>query len=204
MTGFNDLTERTGEKAPAGPGEMEEGAEKSARGVVRRAALAAALAGISPIPLGGIAGVPALQAKMLVRLAKTFGRTLHWKEARNLAGLLGGATALQTLCRLFTRTAARAIPAAGLAAGAASAFGSTFALGQVAIRYFRPAPSGSTTPPSPPSPPSPPGSDVEGFEREARTLRLEWEAGAISEETYRRDLETLRKGLDSARKDAEG
>jgi len=195
MTGFNDLTEQTGEKAPAGPGETEEGAEKSARGVVRRAALAAALAGISPIPLGGIAGVPALQAKMLVRLAKTFGRTLHWKEARNLAGLLGGATALQSLCRLFTRTAARAIPAAGLAAGAASAFGSTFALGQVAIRYFRPAPSGSTPPP---------GSDVEGFEREARTLRLEWEAGAISEETYRRDLETLRKGLDSARKDAEG
>ncbi len=201
MTGFSDLTEQTGETAPAGPGETEEGAEKSARGVVRRAALAAALAGISPIPLGGIAGVPALQAKMLVRLAKTFGRTLHWKEARNLAGLLGGATALQTLCRLFTRTAARAIPAAGLAAGAASAFGSTFALGQVAIRYFRPAPSGSTT--SPPSP-SPPGSDAEGFEREARTLRLEWEAGAISEETYRRDLETLRKGLDSARKDAEG
>jgi uncharacterized protein (DUF697 family) len=195
MTGFSDRTEQTGETAPAGLGETEEGAEKSARGVVRRAALAAALAGIFPIPLGGIAGVPALQAKMLVRLAKTFGRTLHWKEARNLAGLLGGATALQTLCRLFTRTAARAIPAAGLAAGAASAFGSTFALGQVAIRYFRPAPSGSTTPP---------GSDAEGFEREARTLRLEWEAGAISEETYRRDLETLRKGLDSARKDAEG
>jgi len=201
MTGFSDRTEQTGEKAPAGPGETEEGAEKSACGIVRRAALSAALAGIAPIPLGAIAGVPALQAKMLVRLAKTFGRTLHWKEARNLAGLLGGATALQSLCRLFTRTAARAIPAAGLAAGAvgaASAFGSTFALGQVAIRYFRPAPSGSTTPPSPP------GSDVEGFEREARTLRLEWEAGAISEETYRRDLETLRKGLDPARKDTEG
>ena len=200
MAGFSDLTERTGEKAPTGPKETEERAEKSARGIVRRAALSAALAGISPIPLGGIAGVPALQAKMLVRLAKTFGRTLHWKEARNLAGLLGGATALQWLCRLFTRTATRAIPAVGLAAGAASAFGSTFALGQVAIRYFRPAPSGSTAPPSP----SPPGSDVEGFEREARTLRLEWEAGAISEETYRRDLETLRKGLNPARKDAEG
>ena len=198
MAGFSDLTERTGEKGPTEPGETEERAEKSARGIVRRTALSAALAGISPIPLGGIAGVPALQAKMLVRLAKTFGRTLHWKEARNLAGLLGGATALQSLCRLFTRTAIRAIPAVGLAAGAASAFGSTFALGQVAIRYFRPAPSGSTTPPSPP------GSDVEGFEREARTLRLEWEAGAISEETYRRDLETLRKGLNPARKDAEG
>lgn len=198
MAGFSDLTERTGEKAPTEPGETEERAEKSARGIVRRAALSAALAGISPIPLGGIAGVPALQAKMLVRLAKTFGRTLHWKEARNLAGLLGGATALQSLCRLFTRTATRAIPAVCLAAGAASAFGSTFALGQVAIRYFRPAPSGST------APPSPPGSDVEGFEREARTLRLEWEAGAISEETYRRDLETLRKGLNPARKDAEG
>ena len=195
MTGFSDLSEQTGEKAPAGPGETEEGAEKSACGIVRRAALSAALAGISPIPLGGIAGVPALQAKMLVRLAKTFGRTLHWKEARNLAGLLGGATALQSLCRLFTRTATRAIPAVCLAAGAASAFGSTFALGQVAIRYFRPAPSGST---------APHGSDVEGFEREARTLRLEWEAGAISEETYRRDLETLRKGLDPARKDTEG
>ena len=85
MAGFSDLTERTGEKAPTEPGETEERAEKSARGIVRRAALSAALAGISPIPLGGIAGVPALQAKMLVRLAKTFGRTLHWKEARNLA-----------------------------------------------------------------------------------------------------------------------
>ena len=199
MAGFRDLTKRTGEKAPTGPGETEERAEKSARGVVRRAALAAALAGISPIPLGGIAGVPALQAKMLVRLAKTFGRTLHWKEARNLAGLLGGATALQSLCRLFTRTAARAIPAVRLAAGAAgaaSAFGSTFALGQVAIRYFRPAPSGSAAPSS--------GSDVEGFEREARTLRLEWKAGAISEETYRQDLETLRKGFNPVREDTEG
>ncbi len=196
MAGFRDLTKRTGEKAPTGPGETEERAEKSARGVVRRAALAAALAGISPIPLGGIAGVRALQAKMLVRLAKTFGRTLHWKEARNLAGLLGGATALQSLCRLFTRTAARAIPAVGLAAGAASAFGSTFSLGQVAIRYFRPAPSGSSAPA--------PGSDVEGFEREARTLRLEWKAGAISEETYRQDLETLRKGFNPVREDTEG
>ena len=116
-----------------------------------------------------------------------------------MAGLLGGATALQSLCRLFARSAARAIPAVGLAAGAASAFGSTFALGQVAIRYFRlPARAGLNLPPGPPGPPGP---DLEGFEREARALQLEWEAGAIAEDTYRRDLDSLRKGFNTARED---
>jgi hypothetical protein len=35
-------------------------------------------------------------------------------------------------------------------------------------------------------------------------LRLEWKAGAISEETYRQDLETLRKGFNPVREDTEG
>ena len=196
-----NIDEKNGEPQPEGGNPVEEErVAKKARGIVRRAAVSAALAGASPIPLGGLAGVPALQAMMLVSLAKTFGRTLRLKEARDMAGLLGGATALQSLCRLFARTAARAIPAVGLVAGAAAAggtaFGSAFALGQVAIRYFRlPARAGMNLPPGPPGP------DLEGFEREARALQLEWEAGAIAEETYRRDLDSLRKGFNTARED---
>lgn len=172
-------------------------AEKEARRVVRRAAVSAAAAAAFPVPLGGFVGVPALQARMLVEVSEAFGRPLGLREARDLAGLLGGAAALRYLGRLVARAAARVVPAVGCAAGAASAFGSTFALGLAAIRYFRPGEEGFAAGVS-----ARPGvADSEGFEREARTLRLEWEAGAISEETYRKDLEALREKFLSARDD---
>ncbi|MBI2881303.1 MAG: DUF697 domain-containing protein [Candidatus Tectomicrobia bacterium] len=166
-------------------------AEKEARRVVRRAAVSAAAAAAFPVPLGGFVGVPALQARMLVEVSEAFGRPLGLREARDLAGLLGGAAALRYLGRLVARAAARVVPAVGCAAGAASAFGSTFALGLAAIRYFRPGEEGLAAGVA----------DSEGFEREARTLQLEWESGAISEETYRKDLEALREKFLSARDD---
>jgi uncharacterized protein (DUF697 family) len=170
--------------------------EPEARRIVRRSALASALAGASPIPLGGFAGVPAIQAKMLVELAKQFGRPLDLQKARDMAGFLGGSTALQVLVRWLTRTAAARLPAVRPAAGAASAFGSTFALGLVAIRYFRPdgERDGTASLAS--------NADRAGFEREARTLRLEWESGAISEGTYLQDLEALREKFASEQADA--
>jgi len=168
--------------------------ELEARRIVRRAALSSALVGASPIPLGGIAGVPALQAKMLVDLAKFFGRPMEMREARDLVGFLGGATAIQYVCRLLTRTAACRLPAIGPAVGAASAFGSTFGLGLVAIRHLRP---GLGTPGLGPDDFSR-AADPAGFEREARALRLEWESGAISEETYQQDVEALRDKFLSA------
>ncbi len=179
-----------GGKGGPGPADVGLGPEeKEARRIVRRAAISAALAGASPIPLGGVAGVPAVQAKMLVGLAKVFGRPMELREARDLAGFLGGATALRYVVRLLTRTVVRRLPAVGAAAGAATAFGSTFALGLVGIRYFRPDAGRVVVEPADSSP----FADREGFEREARTLRLEWESGAISEETYSRDLQALRK-----------
>ena len=42
---------------------------------------------------------------------------------------------------------------------------------------------------------------IERFEREAQALRLEWESGAISEQTYRQDLEALRNKFLSSRGD---
>ncbi|MFQ5692364.1 MAG: hypothetical protein ACE5IM_04885, partial [Nitrospinota bacterium] len=71
------------------------GKEREARRIVRRAAVSAAAAGAAPVPLAGLAGVPTLQARMLVKVAETFGRSLRAREARDLAGLLGGATALR-------------------------------------------------------------------------------------------------------------
>ncbi|MFQ5693377.1 MAG: hypothetical protein ACE5IM_10085, partial [Nitrospinota bacterium] len=102
--------------------------------------------------------------------------------------------ALRYVGRLLSRTAVRAVPAVGWVAGAASAFGSTFALGLVAIRYFRPEGDRDGVAPVPAHP--------EGVEREAPALRLEWESGAISEETYRQDLEALRERLGSGEGDS--
>ncbi|MFQ5912106.1 MAG: DUF697 domain-containing protein [Nitrospinota bacterium] len=173
--------------------------EREARRIVRRAAISAALAGALPVPLGSFAGVPAVQAKMLVELAGVFGRPLQLRAAADLAAFLGGTSALRYMVRLLSRTAAKSLPAIGPAAGAASAFGSTFALGLVAIRYLRSdsAAKGAGRDLSDPSR----FPDVEGFEREARALRLEWESGAISERTYRQDLEALRNKFLSSRGD---
>jgi hypothetical protein len=116
------------------------------------------------------------------------------REARDLVGFLGGATAFQYICRLLIRTAACRLPAIGPAVGAASAFGSTFALGLVAVRYFRP---GLADPGLGPDDFSQ-AADPAGFEREAKALRLEWESGAISDQTYQQDVEALRDRFLSA------
>lgn len=170
---------------------MTEPDERKARGIIRRSAVSAAVAEAAPGPLGGIAGVPVLQARMLVEMSEVFGRTLQLKEARDLVGLLGGATAFRYLCHRFALLACRTFPLLGMAAGAASAFGSTFALGQVALRYFRSRMTEGDA-----------GRGDSGvirndpdFERAARDLQLEWESGAITEETYRRDLANLEDRL---------
>ena len=169
---------------------MTESREKKARRIIRRSAVSAAVTEIAPVPLWGVIGVPALQARMLVEMGETFVQSLQPKEAKDLVGLLGGATAFRYLCRRFALLACRAFPPVGMVAGPASAFGSTFALGQVALRYFR---SCQKRDPDHEDFDVIPGSP--DFEREARALQLEWESGAITEKTYYRDLVDLEDQL---------
>ena len=174
---------------------MAESRDKKARRIIRRSAVSAAVTEVAPVPLWGVLGVPALQAKMLVEMGETFGQSLKPKEAKDLVGFLGGATAFRYLCRRFALLACRAFPPAGMMAGPASAFGSTFALGQVALRYFRSCQKRG---------PDREDFDVTqgspDFEHEARALQLEWESGAITEETYHRDLVDLEDQLEKHRK----
>ena len=89
---------------------MTEADERKARGIIRRSAVSSAVAEAAPGPLGVIAEVPVLQTRMLVEMSEVFGRPLRLKEARDLVGLLGGATAFRYLCRRFALLACRAFP----------------------------------------------------------------------------------------------
>src|SRR5262249_1169169 len=93
----------------------------------------AAATGAIPIPFVDLFILPGIQLKMVTELAKLYGQPLSGKRFMELATTLG----LGMLSRQAAREVSKFIPFVGVAAGAALAGASTFALGRAFCFYYR-------------------------------------------------------------------
>lgn len=100
--------------------------------IVSYATLAAG-AGAIPIPFVDLFLLPGIQAKMIGDLATVYGQPLSAERFWEIASSLGAGV----LARQAAREAVKIIPGIGSAAGAALAFGMTFALGRAFCIYYR-------------------------------------------------------------------
>ena len=95
---------------------------------------------VDALPVVGALAVPALQGRMLYRLAAQYG--VEWNRARLLefVATLGTGFGMQYLGGLGARQLGKLVPVYGQTLGAATAaalsFASTFAMGRVACYYF--------------------------------------------------------------------
>lgn len=95
----------------------------------------AAVAGAMPIPGVGIIAdlfVVGIQAKLVRDIGQYYGHTVDDQAARSLLVSVAGATGL----RIAVNNLTRLVPGFGSAVGAASSFATTWAVGEVACRYF--------------------------------------------------------------------
>jgi uncharacterized protein (DUF697 family) len=102
---------------------------------IAKYSILAAVAGAMPVPgLGIIADVAVigLQAKMVHDIGQYWGHTLDMPAIRAFMGSVVGSAGM----RIAVNNLARFVPGWGSAFGAATSFGTTFALGKVAERYF--------------------------------------------------------------------
>lgn len=92
----------------------------------------ASIAGAVPIPIIGEVMVLATQMRMVAKIGETFGRSLDKASIKALLATAG----LGTGARMAISSLAKLVPAFGSLVGAAGAFVTTHAMGQVAIKYF--------------------------------------------------------------------
>lgn len=92
------------------------------------------------LPIIGAVGVPAIQSKMILSLAKEYGLEYSKGLVKQFLATLGGAFALQYSLKLGARQLIKLIPAYGQTVGAATAsaltYGTTIALGRAACFYL--------------------------------------------------------------------
>jgi uncharacterized protein (DUF697 family) len=93
----------------------------------------AAGAGAIPVPFVDLLLIPGIQAKMVHALAQVYGQEMTSQRYWEIASALGTGV----LARQAVRETAKFIPGVGVAAGAALAWGITFALGRAFCQYFQ-------------------------------------------------------------------
>ncbi|MGQ9658534.1 MAG: YcjF family protein [Thermochromatium sp.] len=102
---------------------------------------ALAAAGLGALPVVDLAGVPAIQAKMLQSLATLHGQVWDRRTILEFLGLLGTGVGIVYGMRMAGRTLIKLVPSLGQTLGAvwgASTSGATtFALGKAAAYYLR-------------------------------------------------------------------
>lgn len=107
--------------------------QQAANSVVRQAAVWNAVIGAEPIPGLDIPFLLAVQAQMVLRVATIYGEPISVQRARTMAATIVGGVAL----RYLAQQGAKLIPGPGwVVAGSIAGLG-TWAIGQVAIRYFQ-------------------------------------------------------------------
>jgi small GTP-binding protein len=105
---------------------------QAANKVIRSAAVFNAFVGAEPVPGLDIPFLLAIQARMVLRIAAIFGEPLSAEHAKELiATIVGGVT-----LRYLAQQGAKFIPGPGWIVSGAVASVGTWAIGQVAIRYF--------------------------------------------------------------------
>lgn len=111
---------------------------ENAAEVTRAAALLCAAVAAEPLPWMDLAVIVPLQVKLVVHVGKIYGFEISTARARALILEIGGAVALSWGARQLVRGVSKvALPLVGGILTAPLVYGGTFALGQLAERYFR-------------------------------------------------------------------
>lgn len=113
--------------------EFRDAALKRALPLVLSYSTLAAGAGAIPVPFVDLLLIPGIQAKMVHALADVYGQPMTTERFWEIASTLGTGV----LARQAARETAKIIPGIGPAAGAALAWGLTFALGRAFCQYFQ-------------------------------------------------------------------
>jgi uncharacterized protein (DUF697 family)/predicted GTPase len=113
--------------------EFRDAVLKQAMPVILSYSTLAAGAGAIPVPFVDLLLLPGIQAKMVHALADLYGQPMTTQRFWEIASSVGSGV----LARQAAREAAKFIPGIGAAAGAALAWGLTFALGRAFCQYFQ-------------------------------------------------------------------
>jgi uncharacterized protein (DUF697 family)/predicted GTPase len=113
--------------------EFRDAARKRAMPLVVSYSTLAAGAGAIPVPFVDLLLLPAIQAKMVKALADVYGQSMTTERFWEIASSIGSGV----LARQAARETAKFIPGIGAAAGAALAWGLTYALGRAFCQYFQ-------------------------------------------------------------------
>ncbi len=105
---------------------------QAARRLVRNASTFNALVGAEPVPGLDIPLLLSVQVRLVLRLAAVYGQSMTARSAKELIGTIAGGIAF----RYLAAEAAKLLPGVGWAISGAMAAVGTWAIGQVAIRYF--------------------------------------------------------------------
>lgn len=99
-----------------------------------------AAAGFIPLPYLDIAGLAAVQVKMINELAKVYGKTVKEESVRTAVAALLGSLATAGLAAPVAMTTLKIVPVLGVVAGGISmgALGAaaTYAVGKVFVNHF--------------------------------------------------------------------
>jgi uncharacterized protein (DUF697 family)/predicted GTPase len=113
--------------------EFRDAALKRAMPLVISYSTLAAGAGAIPVPFVDLLVIPGIQAKMVHALADAYGQPMTTERFWEIASSIGSGV----VARQAAREAAKFIPGVGAAAGAALAWGLTYALGRAFCQYFQ-------------------------------------------------------------------
>ncbi|HWG84133.1 MAG TPA: DUF697 domain-containing protein [Deinococcales bacterium] len=169
----------------------EKSEQENAEEVTRSAALVCAAVAAEPIPFADIAVILPLQVKLVLHVGRIYGFDISTARARKIVLEVGGAVAYGWVARQAVRGLAKvALPGLGGLLTAPLAYGSTFALGRIAERYFR-AQRGDLPPLTP-------------EERRMMEKTLVAEGRVIGGSVKKEDLESLRDGLRARARERRG
>jgi uncharacterized protein (DUF697 family)/predicted GTPase len=113
--------------------EFRDAALRRAMPLVLSYSTLAAGAGAIPVPFVDLLLIPGIQAKMVHALADAYGQPMTTQRFWEIASSIGSGV----VARQAAREAAKFIPGIGVAAGAALAWGLTYALGRAFCQYFQ-------------------------------------------------------------------
>jgi uncharacterized protein (DUF697 family)/predicted GTPase len=113
--------------------EFRDAARKQAMPLIVSYSTLAAGAGAIPVPFVDLFLIPGIQARMVKALADVYGQPMTTERFWEIASSIGSGV----IARQAAREAAKFIPGVGVAAGAALAWGLTFALGRAFCQYFQ-------------------------------------------------------------------
>jgi len=127
-------------KAAQGPARHDltpEERKAASRDLVQMSSLAAGAVVLAPIPLIDFVAITPIQAAMVMAVGRVHGRELELKEAKTVLLELASVCGAGLLARqLFTAATKFILPGLGGVLSAPYAFAVTWAMGQVATKYF--------------------------------------------------------------------